>query len=167
MLNRRHACRYNASLSQVRDTVLRNVPSNDTWPFATSMVLFFAVRALCAATAWLLAPGPSAAAWVFAASLLQFLILPFSLHVAFLHLLVLALPLFGPHYVATAALQAVVPLWASVHIEIGPRFVAAFLAADQLLCVLLCFVTPKGRAEHKDTRTLLVHALYGFFNCKT
>lgn len=135
--------------------------------FIASIVLFFAVRALCVTLAVMLAPGQSVAAWVFAVSLLQFVILPFSLHVAFLHLLVLSFPLFGPHYIATAVLQAVVPTWSSVHIDMGPRFVVAFLGVDQLLCVLLCFVTPKGRAERKDARTLLTHAVYGFFNCKT
>lgn len=164
--DRDYVRQYNDDLAALRQTVKREVPPTSVFPseFLSSVLLFFGIRALCICTA-LWSDTPVMA--TFAASLLQFVVLPFSLHVAFLHLLVLALPLFGPHYAAVGILHMLVPEWASVHVEIGLAFVATFVLIDQFLCLLLCFETPKGKAKHKDGSTLLLHGLYGFFNCKT
>jgi hypothetical protein len=157
---------YNAELARLRARVKACVQPSDVLPkeFSTSVLLFFGIRVLCIVTAiWANTPIVT----TIAASLLQFALLPFSLHVAALHLLALIPALFGPHYVAVALLHALVPEWASVYVEIGSAFTATFLVLDQLFCLALCFETPKGRSTGKTASTLLTHFVYGFFNCKT
>lgn len=157
---------YNAELARLRARVKACVRPSDVLPkeFSTAILLFFGIRVLCIVTAiWANTPIVT----TIAVSLLQFVLLPFSLHVAALHLLALIPALFGPHYVAVALLHALVPEWASVYVEIGSAFTATFLVLDQLFCLALCFETPKGRSTGKTASTLLTHFVYGFFNCKT
>lgn len=87
--------------------------------------------------------------------------------VSFLHLLVLAIPLYVPHYITMAALDAVVPAWAVVSCTLTTTFAWAFVGADLLVCCVLCAVTPKGVTVQRDRTTLAAHAAYGFLNCKT
>eukprot|EP00041_Stephanoeca_diplocostata_P022729 m.544703 g.544703 ORF g.544703 m.544703 type:complete len:479 (-) comp22141_c0_seq1:607-2043(-) len=174
---------YNRKFEVLRAGVVQCLPRTRR-NFSTSVSWFFLVRLFCIFIAALdfsfvgheliqdttstpSASGDRVATYVLAASALQFVILPYSFHVSLLHLLVLAIPLYVPHYVAVMALDAVVPAWAAVSYTLTTPFACAFVVADLLVCWLLCSVTPKGVTVQRDNATLATHMAYGFLNCKT
>ena len=107
----------------------------------------------------------------FFVSLIQFLLLPYSLSISlaygietilwgYLHHLLLY-----PFLVAIT--QQFIPYRYQLTITITPSFMVVFLVADQLLCVLCLFWVPKGTPKPIQRRKIVDSVTYGFLNCKT
>ena len=105
-------------------------------------------------------------------SLLQFVVLPYSLSIALAYGLETVFVAYTGHAIVqsilTALTNAFIPEKYKAVITISPTFLAAFLIVDQLLCVYTLFRTPIGLAVEKiPTGRIWQSIWYGFLNCKT
>jgi hypothetical protein len=129
-------------------------------------VLFWAVRFATIAAAF------SGSFWLtFAISLLQFVVLPYSLFAAVAYGLETVFALYSGHIVVFPALtwllRRILPTVLHPTLVITPRFMIAFFVLDQLSCAACLFRTPKGKTAAMPIRRVMASVLYGFLNCKT
>ena len=95
-------------------------------------------------------------------SLLQIVIVPFSLIISAFMFIALFPPMFFNHVVSSLILEQIVPKILSFYITINYQFIFLFLLIDQILCL---FCMKKSIIFKK--KELLKHIFYGFLNCKT
>ena len=104
-------------------------------------------------------------------SLLQFIVLPYSLSIALGYGLETVFVAYTGHAIVqsifTALTNAFVPETYNITVTISPTFLVAFLIIDQLLCVYTLFRTPIGPVEKMPVKRIWQSVWYGFLNCKT
>eukprot|EP00300_Choanocystis_sp_HF-7_P016533 c19436_g1_i2.p1 GENE.c19436_g1_i2~~c19436_g1_i2.p1 ORF type:complete len:476 (+),score=103.34 c19436_g1_i2:39-1466(+) len=184
--------KYNANMEELKvrmREIDKDHSTGSRTPFSVILSLLFVVRIACVALACL---GYSA--WtVMAVGLLQFLVAPYSLFVAFTQAVALIPPLFLSHatihlpFLLIHHLTNTIPgpdapstnlpcesfqlVWAKglpLFVRVDWYFAIAFLILDQILCVACLARTPLGPSISPPTlRQTLTHAFYGFINCKT
>eukprot|EP00931_Biecheleriopsis_adriatica_P005812 TRINITY_DN10729_c0_g1_i1.p1 TRINITY_DN10729_c0_g1~~TRINITY_DN10729_c0_g1_i1.p1 ORF type:complete len:451 (-),score=73.74 TRINITY_DN10729_c0_g1_i1:326-1678(-) len=126
---------------------------------------------------WLIRLGCVACAFAgsfrltFLTSLLQFLFLPFSLFAVLGSGVEIVFILYTGHALMFPLLKfllhQVLPAEHNPAITISPSFLVLFLMADQLLCLVCLFRTPKGKTASMPTSRIMASVTYGFLNCKT
>ncbi len=104
-------------------------------------------------------------------SLLQFIVLPYSLSIALGYGLETVFAIYTGHAIVQSILTMLtntfVPEKYNLAITISPTFLVAFLVIDQLLCFYTLFRSPAGPVEKMPTERVWQSVWYGFLNCKT
>eukprot|EP00928_Gymnodinium_smaydae_P082529 TRINITY_DN65869_c0_g1_i1.p1 TRINITY_DN65869_c0_g1~~TRINITY_DN65869_c0_g1_i1.p1 ORF type:complete len:418 (+),score=27.54 TRINITY_DN65869_c0_g1_i1:29-1255(+) len=145
---------------------LQDASTGELMDYHLKQVLFWVIRITCVACA------STGSFWfTFVASLLQFLVLPYSLFVSIAYGLETMFVLYSGHVIVypllTLLLQRVIPSCYYATVVVGPRCLATFLIVDQMLCVACLFKTPKGKSKPMAMSRIFQSVWYGFLNCKT
>lgn len=144
----------------------KELPAPGGGSFEQRQLLFWAVRLACVACAF-----QGCLALTVVASMLQFVLLPYSLFVALAYGCETMTVLYLGHLFAFLPLQqaltAAVPAISTFDVEIGPRFLVAFILIDQLACAICLFWLPEGEPAPMAWSRVLRSVGYGFLNCKS
>ena len=135
----------------------------------TKQILFWCVRACTVAAAvW-----TGSLRLVVAISLLQFILLPYSLFVALAYGAETVFVLYTGHTLVfpllTCAVRSVLPAswYAMTTVTLQPCCLVAFFVADQLVCARCLWSSPKGKTARVPAARVAASIAYGFANCKT
>lgn len=163
---------YNRDIDDMKEYVKRLWGASPQVDFRTKQILFWLVRFASVAAAFAAAEDSDTdVRRVLLVSMLQFVVLPYSLSVALGYGLETVFVLYtGPTIVwkvLTALSDAFVPEQYNFAVTITPAFLVAFLVADQLLCAITVFRNPAGEVEQMPARRIWQSVWYGFLNCKT
>lgn len=155
--------------SRMFDPILLH--STDGYRFQLMCLVF--VRLLSIGTAY-----AGSLKWTLIASSLQFLLAPYSFFVSFALLVALTPSIYGAHYLVHIPLRyacawleqkGVFALFIGAdvlpRIHTTPLTILTFLVVDQLCCAYCHLFTRQSIPQ--GSKKLLVHVLWGFFNCKT
>lgn len=145
--------------------------------FRTKQILFWMVRLATIAAVFASTQGDPTEQnlmTVWYSSMLQFLVLPYSLFVSITYGLETIFVLYTGHALTFPILMALTEKFLPgkpnelLSITITPRFLIVFLAIDQLLCFVTLFWSPTGaKPEAKSIGRIWQSIWYGFLNCKT
>ena len=162
---------YNRGIDDLKEYVKKLWGPHAQVDYRVKQILFWLVRFATVATAFQEQEDKNLRL-VLLVSLLQFVVLPYSLSIALAYGLETVFVAYTGHAIVqsilTALTNAFIPEKYKVVITISPTFLAAFLIVDQLLCVYTLFRTPIGLAVEKmPTGRIWQSVWYGFLNCKT
>ena len=156
---------YNLSIKNIGEE-LRNLENNRPESFTFRMLLFFMVRIFCCIAAY-----QNSFMLTMLLSLLQFLIVPYSLFISFAKLVELFPPLFMSSMMVFPILgclqNLILPESLNYSLTISNDFILIFFILDQILCIICTFVTPRGKSESMPLIRILKSVFFGFINTKS
>ena len=163
---------YNRGIDDMKEHIKRLWGASPQVGYRTKQILFWIVRLATVAAAFSSTDDQSDKDMlVFYISLLQFLVVPYSLSVALGYGLETVFVLYTGHIcvfpILTVLSNKLLPPKYDLAVTISPTFLVAFLIIDQIICVITLFYTPAGKSEKMPARRIWQSVWYGFLNCKT
>eukprot|EP00986_Skeletonema_menzelii_P007955 scaffold3194_cov182-Skeletonema_menzelii.AAC.1 len=163
---------YNRGIDDMKDYVKKLWGPSAQVDYRVKQLLFWLVRLATVAAAFQEQDQEDKnLRRVLLVSMLQFVVLPYSLSVALGYGLETVFAIYTGHAIIqtilTALTTAFIPEKYNLAITISPTFLISFLALDQLLCVYTLFRSPIGPVEKMPMKRIWQSVWYGFLNCKT
>ena len=147
---------------------IKKLHNNRPLPFKYRLIRFFMVRLLTIIAAF---SSPSPLITTFVTSLLQFMVLPYSLLISIGYGVETIIVLFTGHILVFPFIKYSVDLlfpdYLNIYIPYSPLFLLIFIILDQIICALCLYKTPKGTTKPISNRRIFESVWYGFLNCKT
>lgn len=167
VVDRRYVDGYNGSMDKLQGDI-KGMWRGPQVDFRIKQILFWLVRLATIAAAF---RGAEPLHFTFLVSLLQFLVLPYSLFVALGYGLETVFVLYTGHMfmfpLLTTLTRKCLPKNYNRTITISPLFLALFLLADQSICAACLYKTPKGKTVPLPAGRIWQSVWYGFLNCKS
>jgi len=134
--------------------------------FSLKTILFFILRFVLVILAF-----SNSFRLVFTVSLLQFIIMPFSLSISILKLVELAPTLFFANLITfpiiNSVLTQILPDNFNPYITISNLFIVIFFSVDTFLCLVCMYNNPNGPAKSLGRDRVTKSVFYGFINTKS
>jgi hypothetical protein len=145
---------------------IKELNQSEERDFSLKTILYFLLRFLLVILAFY-----NSFALVFTVSLLQFIIMPFSLSVSILKLVELAPTLFFANLITfpmiNSILTQILPNHFNPYITISNLFIILFFSIDTFLCLVCMYNNPNGPVKSLGRDRVAKSVFYGFINTKS
>lgn len=158
---------YENNIKEVNQKIQNNHLTSDGLDFKYKMILFFILRIYVVYLAY----TTQSEMIIMCVSLIQFIILPYSLFVSFFSALVTGFNLFISNMITFPILRLFVnfifPDYLNLEINISISFIVLFFIFDQVQCLYLLIKTPTAKTKAFSFERIIQSFVFGFLNGKT